>query len=175
MNKIISYSSYLNHIVLVGVLNVQKYNKLFRNYITILFNMTLKEIFKHEDIFSNILSYLYPIKDITVKRNQIKNGYFYFYGKKNVNTIGNNNYYMGSFLNGVASGYGKLLVDKKILYDGEWKYNQMHGKGKKYYDNKIIYKGEFKNNKRNGRGEEYKNNKIIYGFWINNKLTIKYQ
>jgi len=89
---------------------------------------------------------------------------------------------------------GKLYINEKLEYDGEFLYDKKwngkgyDGKGNIIYEIKngngkiieydefgdILFEGEYLNGKRNGKGKEYNNDEIIFeGEYLNGKRNIK--
>jgi hypothetical protein len=118
------------------------------------------------------------------------------YGKLQfLNTEGVLITYYGEIADGKASGIGIGIVEKKGIYEGEWKDNLRHGKGKYTWANGDVYEGDFLEGKRSGYGRylfvsgekyegEWKNDLregkgVIYskdgkvlldGIWVNDKF-----
>jgi antitoxin component YwqK of YwqJK toxin-antitoxin module len=64
--------------------------------------------------------------------------------------------YEGNLLNGKRNGLGKLYMNGKLLYEGNFKDDLMDGQGKKYYPNgKLMYSGDFRIGKMDGEGKLY--------------------
>ena len=104
-------------------------------------------------------------------------------------------YYEGNWLNDKMNGFGKLSIDSKIKYEGEFKDDKYHGKGIEHFshgefngtfENGLrmgygeftwknidkIFKGNYLNNKKNGFGKLYENKKLIYeGDFRNDKYN----
>ena len=77
--------------------------------------------------------------------------------------IENGETYIGQWKNNEKKGKGVLLKDKKIIYEGEFDFDNPDGIGKYYYENGNYYIGQFIEGKRHGKGILYnKNDKIIY-------------
>ena len=63
-------------------------------------------------------------------------------------------------------------LNKKLIFEGEYKNGERNGKGKEYNKNgNLIFEGEYLNGKRNGKGKEYDfNGNIIFeGKYLNGK------
>ena len=72
--------------------------------------------------------------------------------------------------NGKGKEYNCL--NKKLIFEGEYKNGERNGKGKEYNKNgNLIFEGEYLNGKRNGKGKEYDfNGNIIFeGKYLNGK------
>jgi len=93
-------------------------------------------------------------------------GNYHGYGKLIINK---NEIYEGEFVDGIYDGKGTYFwKNQHIKFTGNWKENVRHGKGKLYEKNKLIFSGIWKNNIRNGIGQKYKNNSLIFdGVWKN--------
>lgn len=73
--------------------------------------------------------------------------------------------YVGSFKNGLYSGYGVLFWpgSDKHRYAGRFKMGQMHGRGISFDENgERVYQGSFRENCREGRGEEFEGGVRVY-------------
>jgi antitoxin component YwqK of YwqJK toxin-antitoxin module len=71
--------------------------------------------------------------------------------------------YEGSLLNGKRNGIGKLYMNGKLLYEGDFKDDLMDGQGKKYYPNgKLMYTGDFRIGKMDGAGKLYHNDGSLW-------------
>lgn len=84
----------------------------------------------------------------------------------------NNEYYAGSFKNGLRSGQGKARFSNGDIYIGQWENDQMNGKGKYYFGGEgsnEYYDGEMSNNEMSGKGTYWQNGKQISGTWAKNR------
>ena len=59
--------------------------------------------------------------------------------------LGDNDFYIGEFYKNDFSGYGYIISNKTIIYEGDWVNNLQNGYGLEFWENGSIYKGEFKN------------------------------
>ena len=83
--------------------------------------------------------------------------------------IGDNSYYIGEFYQEYFSGFGLLINDKMIFYEGYWENNVQNGYGIEKWGNDLIYKGEFHNGKKNGIGTfVWPDGSRYEGEWVNN-------
>lgn len=58
--------------------------------------------------------------------------------------------------NGQKNGYGKLIYQDGVYYEGNFKKDSIHGKGTLYYGlNRPAYSGEWIQNKFYGKGSLY--------------------
>ncbi|MES1902710.1 MAG: MORN repeat-containing protein 3 [Paramarteilia canceri] len=90
----------------------------------------------------------------------------------------NNEIYEGHWIDDTKDGQGKLyavqiknskLINKFLLYDGEWKLNKKHGFGKEYFMDGSYYEGNYEYGCRNGFGIfKHIDGSIYEGFWKNN-------
>lgn len=94
---------------------------------------------------------------------------------KTILKYGENNYYIGDFKNNLKHGEGYHLTNglvfigrfeedkkvegfvmnsktRKVVYEGEWKFNTYHGKGRLSRRNGQFYKGDFFKGKFQGKG-----------------------
>lgn len=68
------------------------------------------------------------------------------YGSKfgeGVYKFGDGKVYEGYFYNGHSDGEGKMQVNAKEWYKGEWRLGCMQGLGEYHYANGDVYRGEF--------------------------------
>lgn len=69
------------------------------------------------------------------------------------------------------SGKGKIYIDKKVVYEGQWRALKYFGKGKLYEDD-GIYEGDFLDGYKNGQGKKIFNNGDYYiGEWHDSKIS----
>ena len=89
-----------------------------------------------------------------------------------------NTFYSGDIFQGLRHGMGSYYKNSKLVYKGQWSYDNIHGLGTRYYSNGMAYTGEFYENKRHGFGRLYKiipsetgqQDELKYvGSWRNNK------
>lgn len=74
-------------------------------------------------------------------------------------------HYEGSFKNGNRHGYGKL-VNKKIIYDGEWRNDMIGDQGAAVFENGDEYLGAFMDGSIHGKGTmRYSNGALYSGDW----------
>lgn len=122
------------------------------------------DIFKYEKNINKIEEFNYP----TNSTNNLDS-------LKNIKYYENDNYYFGSFSNGLRNGKGRLYYfNGKIKYEGFFKNDQKYGYGKLIYEineNDDYYVGQFFNNLKNGKGIIYdkKHNLKYEGDFVNDK------
>jgi len=74
-------------------------------------------------------------------------------------------HYEGSFKNGNRHGYGKL-VNKKTIYDGEWRNDMIGDQGAAVFENGDEYLGAFMDGSIHGKGTmRYDNGALYSGDW----------
>ena len=60
-----------------------------------------------------------------------------------------------------------------LIYEGQWKLNQIHGMGTYIWNENKKYVGEFRNGKKHGFGKFYLNGELVYeGTWKFDKPSI---
>jgi hypothetical protein len=81
-------------------------------------------------------------------------------------------------MNGLRSGYGRLIQDNGLIYEGQWSENWPHGEGCVRYPSKLedtksdVFCGTFNKSSRENWGtlfEQY-NNKLYHSIWRNDCL-----
>ncbi|EGR31044.1 MORN repeat protein [Ichthyophthirius multifiliis] len=72
----------------------------------------------------------------------------YYYNKKNLN-----NYYKGTWQNGIQNGKGKHQYPSGGIYEGEIQNNKRHGYGVYKYSNGNVYDGQWVENNQQGDGK----------------------
>ena len=56
-----------------------------------------------------------------------------------------------------------IILNGKLLYEGELLNGKINGKGKIYYNGELIFEGVFLDGKKwKGKGKEYQNGEIIF-------------
>jgi hypothetical protein len=73
----------------------------------------------------------------------------------------------GSFINGIATGYAEVKIDRgRVQYKGNLLNNRFDGEGE-YVSNEIRYQGSFKNGKFHGYGVWHHSNGDHYeGYFV---------
>lgn len=80
--------------------------------------------------------------------------------------------YVGDFVNGMRTGYGKQIVSNGDVYEGNFRDNLYKGKGKYTWQNGTYYDGEWLDRKFSGKGKRLYNDGAFYeGEWKNNIRT----
>lgn len=76
----------------------------------------------------------------------------------------NEEIYKGTIINSERTGYGKLYIQSKLKYEGNWKNNLYHGHGTLYYDNgSIEFEGDWNMGKSTSKGKKYyKDGSLLY-------------
>ena len=60
-----------------------------------------------------------------------------------------------------------------LIYEGQWKSNQIHGTGTYIWSDSKKYVGEFRNGKKHGYGSFYLDGELVYeGTWKFDKPSI---
>ena len=92
--------------------------------------------------------------------------------KRGVMISENGESYSGDYLNNLPNGKGKIYLNDKVLYTGDFIQGKFEGFGMYYNDNGDYYIGEWKNGMKNGNGKVFnKNHKLLYkGNWVNDKM-----
>lgn len=82
--------------------------------------------------------------------------------------------YYGEYKDNKMEGQGSCYNASNILiYEGEWKANQIHGEGTYIWNENKKYIGEFRNGKKHGFGKFYLNGELVYeGTWKFDKPSI---
>jgi hypothetical protein len=57
--------------------------------------------------------------------------------------------YIGTFVQGVAFGRGRLVMNSGAYYDGEIKYGKANGEGE-FRDGDYVYHGQFRDDLKHG-------------------------
>ena len=57
--------------------------------------------------------------------------------------------YIGTFLEGVPFGRGRLIMTSGAYYEGDIKYGKANGQGE-FHDGEYSYRGEFRDDRKHG-------------------------
>ncbi|SDO55298.1 Antitoxin component YwqK of the YwqJK toxin-antitoxin module [Paenibacillus sp. yr247] len=82
--------------------------------------------------------------------------------------------YDGETVNGIRQGLGKLIVNGKLLFEGDFKNNLIDGNGTLYYKGgQKYYVGEWSQGKMNGHGMLYRENGSVWydATFVDSKIT----
>jgi len=83
--------------------------------------------------------------------------------------------YEGQLQNKQPHGYGRLIIENHLVYEGEWINGKREGQGISYHRGGIIsYQGDWFQGKKQGYGASFYPNKLLYrpeyfGQWSENK------
>ena len=87
-------------------------------------------------------------------------------------TWANGAVYIGSFEDGVKSGFGRWRSDRTPLatcFEGNFKNDMKHGQGMYVWASGNVYRGEYKCDERDGFGEmRWKDGSVYVGQWVKN-------
>ena len=91
-----------------------------------------------------------------------------FHGEGTYKDLQSGETYEGHFIMGEKCGFGRIIKDLKLIFEGEFYQNQKNGYGIEYdYIDPFAYRGQFKDNLRNGSGCVYINHKLYKGTFVN--------
>jgi len=80
----------------------------------------------------------------------------------------------GNYVDGLKTGFGRMVFPNKDIYEGEWLENKIHGEGTYTYKKTgDIYSGSWVANKKNGEGryEFGADSSILVGQWENGQIV----
>ena len=82
--------------------------------------------------------------------------------------------YYGEYKDNKMDGFGSCYNSSGVLiYEGQWKSNQIHGTGTYILSDSKKYVGEFRNGKKHGYGSFYLDGELVYeGTWKFDKPSI---
>ena len=82
--------------------------------------------------------------------------------------------YYGEYKDNKMDGFGSCYNSSGVLiYEGQWKSNQIHGTGTYIWSDSKKYVGEFRNGKKHGYGSFYLDGELVYeGTWKFDKPSI---
>ncbi|XP_044733280.1 MORN repeat-containing protein 3-like [Chrysoperla carnea] len=97
------------------------------------------------------------------------NGTKYYY-----NDDGTSSMYIGNFVKGKRSGYGRMWYADCSYYDGDWENDLYNGFGMFVQTNGNRYEGEFKAGLKHGKGRFYHLNvgQLQEGLWIDDMCKV---